>query len=284
MVDQKGDHIHLPDVDSDFGHTLVHYLYTGGYQTLRRKGVAVDDDTVNEYRRAALTYSTASLYKLVGLVAGAKEKMEILGNNLSVFEMLDLVEHTYLKLLECDPWFLDHLESRIKSAFEEDETLFTQPGFLKYIGKNVAFSHVLVKTMVEIYVTKITTMATKPDGKKSSDESKDQTKTKTENGKCSNNGQSMLVFGSGTTCCDIFGSKSIGWTGTSCTTTPFGADASTFSGKVPQCQGTRIFPFSEYREKDPSGGHATDRFQTITALQAHQPWSLEELRLADYSQ
>src|SRR5438034_1497253 len=50
--------IALPEVDEDLGHTLVHYLYTGTYQTLKLQDASVDtmSKRITEYRRNIQLY------------------------------------------------------------------------------------------------------------------------------------------------------------------------------------------------------------------------------------
>ena len=44
-------YIELPELDDDIGHTLVHYLYTGAYQTLKLRRVT-EDVEITEYKEA----------------------------------------------------------------------------------------------------------------------------------------------------------------------------------------------------------------------------------------
>jgi hypothetical protein len=70
--------IELPDLDDDVGHTLVHYLYTGAYRTLKLRGVVQDIEKITEYKKSVLVYSAARTYGLNGLEMLAKTHMEIL--------------------------------------------------------------------------------------------------------------------------------------------------------------------------------------------------------------
>lgn len=84
-----GRTIELPEVDEDIGHTLVHYLYDGTYQTLKPQGAAGPPDSTVEYRRGILAYCTARLYKLNGLVDHAISSIELFGKDLSIFQILE---------------------------------------------------------------------------------------------------------------------------------------------------------------------------------------------------
>lgn len=55
--------IWLTEIDEDVGHTLVHYLYTGEYQTLRES----EHRRHTEYKRSVLVYCAASNLEIVDL-------------------------------------------------------------------------------------------------------------------------------------------------------------------------------------------------------------------------
>jgi nuclear pore complex protein Nup98-Nup96 len=83
----------------------------------------------------------------------------------------------------------------------------------------------------------------------------------------------------------LFGSGTGFGAGASTSTPAFGAGASTsFGGSLPQNNGTASTPFAEHVEKDPASANTQNRYQTISTMQPYQGFSLEELRLADYSQ
>ncbi|EGE86661.2 hypothetical protein BDDG_09608 [Blastomyces dermatitidis ATCC 18188] len=81
-------YITLPDVDEDIGHTLVHFLYTGIYETL---GSAPDPDiscTAREFRKSALVYHIARTYNLPELETLAKKYIEHFEESISIFNIL----------------------------------------------------------------------------------------------------------------------------------------------------------------------------------------------------
>jgi hypothetical protein len=62
-----GEEIYLPDVDEGTGHVLIHYLYTGTYQTLDDIQFSPAEMARVEFKRAVLAYSAAKKYMLHGL-------------------------------------------------------------------------------------------------------------------------------------------------------------------------------------------------------------------------
>jgi hypothetical protein len=149
-----GRTIELPRVDEDIGHTLVHFLFSGEYQTLKPEGASGPLNNALEYRRAILVYYAAREYKLDGLVDHAKRKMEVYSEDLSIFQILDITSDVYSELPDGETWFPDYLKTQIKEAFTLNETIFAQEEFLDQIGKTPAYSKALAKIMVDILTSK----------------------------------------------------------------------------------------------------------------------------------
>jgi hypothetical protein len=143
--------IELPEVDEDIGHTLVHYLYTGSYQTLKPQGVSGPPDNITEYRRAALVYCSARLYQLDDLAKHAIEKMQLFDEGLSIFQILDIAKDVYPKLLDEDLWLPEYLTTKVEIAFTADNTIFSTDLFMSYIGIDATFTKALVKIMDQVY-------------------------------------------------------------------------------------------------------------------------------------
>jgi hypothetical protein len=156
--------IELLDVDGDIGHTLVHYLYTGTYQTLKLQGVSDLSDSTTEYRRACLVYCTARLYELDSLAEHAVQNMKLFEKGLSIFQILKIARDVYPKLLGDEIWFPKYLKTKIEIAFEADITIFAQEQFLNHFGEAASFNKVLVEIIVGILTCKITS-TTKKEGK-----------------------------------------------------------------------------------------------------------------------
>jgi hypothetical protein len=150
-------------VDEDIGHTLVHYLFTGAYQTLKSQGVSGPPDSTTEYRRGILVYCTARLHGLDSLADHAMRYISLFGRELSVFQILDIASDIFPKLLVDEIWFPDHLKTMIEAAFKADETMFSRERFLNHIGAT-AFTKALVKIMVGTYTNRIASMTKKEGG------------------------------------------------------------------------------------------------------------------------
>src|SRR5436189_1070513 len=126
----------LPGVREDIGHVLAHYLYAGTYQTLKPKDVSQDTNDTTEFKRSMLAYRTALTYGLVGLETQAKNNMERFEKRVAFNGILDVVIDACSELPEHQAWFHGYLENHIKTAFKEDEALFTKDCFVDRFTNN----------------------------------------------------------------------------------------------------------------------------------------------------
>jgi hypothetical protein len=153
--------IELPGVDEDIGHTLVHYLYTGSYQTLKPQGISGPPDSLTEYKRAALVYCSARLYQLDDLATHAINNMQLFDKELSIIQILDIARDVYPKLLGDDLLLLEYLKTKVEAAYTADNTIFRTDLFTSYIGIDAAFTKALVKIMDQVYTNQIASMSMK---------------------------------------------------------------------------------------------------------------------------
>ena len=144
--------ISLPDIDDETGHTLVHYLYTGTYQTLKLLNVSGDAKRLCEYKRSVRTYCVARKYGIAGLEVLAKTFIERFKDQVSIVDALETAEEAYRKLPKDDVWFTSYLEDEIRAALKADGAFFTRKTFLGRIGNLHEFDSALVRIMARIYI------------------------------------------------------------------------------------------------------------------------------------
>lgn len=155
-------------MDEDYSQTLVHYLYTGAYQTLRPTDVsAVASDSTTglegsgkarkldrllEYKRSVRLYCTAKTYCLCRLEALCKVQIESFKDSISIWDTLDIAEEVYKKLPINDAkWFSMYLEGKMQAAINEDKHLLTRKKFQGSIGRTTEFDKALIKIIAQIY-------------------------------------------------------------------------------------------------------------------------------------
>ena len=145
----------LEDVDEDIGHTLVHYLYTGAYETLNSEESPSFSRSMTEYKRACLVYCAAKRYELEKLAQHAAKQMELFDKELSLSQILDVARDVHPNMLESETWFPKYLKMKLEIAFEADMTVFTQEQFLNLFDKAASFNKALVSIMAGILTSKI---------------------------------------------------------------------------------------------------------------------------------
>jgi hypothetical protein len=77
-------------VDEDIGHTIIHYLYTGEYQTVRPPSSYEMPRRTLEYTRSVFAYRAAVSHGLDGLAEHAKRYMQIFDKEVSIMEIISL--------------------------------------------------------------------------------------------------------------------------------------------------------------------------------------------------
>ncbi|CAO2655385.1 Nn.00g104490.m01.CDS01 [Neocucurbitaria sp. VM-36] len=152
-----GRNVHLADVDGDTGHVLVHYLYTGAYQTLNDVEYSTTTKEVVEFRRAVLAYIASKTYGLHELRQLAKVEIERFGAELNVFDVIEAIKDDFSKLPGQATWFHRYLELKVQAAFEADHTVFANDEFFDRIN-DVALTKMLARWVLQLYNNKVSTM------------------------------------------------------------------------------------------------------------------------------
>ncbi|MCJ1283178.1 hypothetical protein MMC26_002505 [Xylographa opegraphella] len=136
------------DVHEDASHTLVHYLNTGTYQTLKLPGISGIGQKLADYKTNVLAYCVARIHGLPGLETLAKLHVTSSGTVLPFFDLLDITAAIYNELPAGEQWFVTFLKSTIDAAYKSDRDLFKKDAFLNRIGENRSFNLVLVNSIV----------------------------------------------------------------------------------------------------------------------------------------
>ena len=136
------------DVHEDAGHTLVHFLNTGAYQTLKLPGISGIGQKLADYKTSVLAYCVAKNHGLPVLETLAKHHVTTSGEKLPFFDLLDITATVYGELPAGEQWFVTFLKNTIDAAFKSDRDLFRKDAFLNRIGDNRSFNLVLVNSIV----------------------------------------------------------------------------------------------------------------------------------------
>jgi hypothetical protein len=149
--------IHVPDVDESTGHVLVHFLYTGTYQTLDNMDVSPIDKINIEFKRAISAYLVAHTYELAELQQLAMRKIEQCGISMTIFDIVNAIDKNFSRLLNSTTWFRDYLTSKARRTFQEDYTAFSNHGLFDRIT-DVTISNTLAKCVMGLYNDKVSHM------------------------------------------------------------------------------------------------------------------------------
>ncbi|KAJ4362521.1 hypothetical protein N0V83_010615 [Neocucurbitaria cava] len=152
--DPWGGEKQLPDVDAGTGHVLVHYLYTGMYQTLNDTDYSTTTKAVVEFKRAFLAYMVGERYKLQGLEDLAKNEIELHGADLDAFGVVDAIKDNFSKFPEDITWFHEYLDKKIQSALHASPSVFASYEFLNRI-EDAALLRMLTRNTAQLYTDKV---------------------------------------------------------------------------------------------------------------------------------
>ncbi|KAI4605154.1 hypothetical protein J4E83_010785 [Alternaria metachromatica] len=141
----------LPELDLNTAHTLVHYLYTGKYQSLNT--LASSDKVIPEvYKLGAGVYCAAARYKLPGLAELAQNKLKSLDEEMSIFDILTVArDHAFPLLPEDDLWYPSYVEQSLNNAMADDPEPFRKPDFITTVEGNSRLLQLVWKTVMSNY-------------------------------------------------------------------------------------------------------------------------------------
>jgi hypothetical protein len=146
--------VRLDDVDEDLGHTVMHYLYTGDYQTVKPPSTCELSRRAMEYTRSVLAYRAAVSHGLDGLAEHAMRYMQVFDNDVSIIDTISLGRKIFPRISE-DPWFSEYLTDKITASFQADEGIFQREQFFEGFGESLDFDKFLGKVMAQVYSSKI---------------------------------------------------------------------------------------------------------------------------------
>ncbi|KAL4785325.1 hypothetical protein BJX76DRAFT_356199 [Aspergillus varians] len=151
-----GAAIILDDIDAGIGHTILHFLYKGEYETTTYSGIQSDTSRIEiEYRRSIQVYYAARKYELYTLQTLAQKYIETFSESLSIFQILRGVKMIFSKLSEDEKWFYAHLYSQILSSFEKDEAIFQLDEFYDEIADDLMLSKAVMKMVVGLFAVQL---------------------------------------------------------------------------------------------------------------------------------
>lgn len=150
------------DIHEDIGHTFVHFLYSGSYETIISPLGRGVDCIAREYRRSVLVYEAARTYDIPDLEALARKYIEHFGMALSLFDVLRTIKEVFSKLPEDESWVPLYVKQKLKQSFLIDESIFTGDEFFGILGEDRYFSNTVFKMIIDIYSTRLQLLESQP--------------------------------------------------------------------------------------------------------------------------
>ncbi|KAL7955855.1 hypothetical protein V8C34DRAFT_290384 [Trichoderma compactum] len=148
--------LNFPDVCGDVGHVIIHYLYTGTYESLQPEYSGLIKAFATEFSTSVRAYNAAKTYRLPELAELARHEVERLGGRLQVSHVFDILQQVCPNPDAKDVWLGEFLKNRVKSFLRDGflKPLQSRTAILHKTGiqrRTVPISHVLFKGMLELF-------------------------------------------------------------------------------------------------------------------------------------
>ncbi|KAI3208576.1 hypothetical protein CBS147311_2105 [Penicillium roqueforti] len=140
----------MPNVNEDVGYTVLHFLYTGGYETVSSpldEGVL---DLAREYKRSVLVYYALRTWGLTDLEILAKQKMEHLDKDLPILEILRVVRDVFSRLPADETWLLSYIRGNLQRLPKPEVAGLDLHAFYNILGQDHQFDNAVMKMILEM--------------------------------------------------------------------------------------------------------------------------------------
>ncbi|BCS05445.1 uncharacterized protein AKAW2_81246S [Aspergillus luchuensis] len=142
----------LEEMYADIGHTFIHYLYTGEYQTLAASpNTPPSKARAREFKRSVYAFHMAQRHQIQGLLDHAQRYMHTFVDSVSTLELLKIAREVYATMFSGRKWFEDFVYDQLAAAFKVGEEQFRND-ILKYgVGSDAKFDQSLLDLVLKIY-------------------------------------------------------------------------------------------------------------------------------------
>ena len=158
----------VKNISRSAGHVLAHFLYTGTYRALEWTGPTDGQiETITKLNIAIEVYTTVREFELKGLKELAREQITLLGKDVNVFTIVDIVNKVYPTAKNNDTWFPTFIKSRIKVAFKTPRalTLVNAPTTIipgnSQSNEGISLAKILLQGTLKVYRQKVRALATR---------------------------------------------------------------------------------------------------------------------------
>ncbi|CAI7576946.1 unnamed protein product [Penicillium discolor] len=140
----------MPNVDEDVGHTVLHFLYTGGYETVLSPLDEGASDLAREYKRSVLVYYASRTWGLTDLEILAKQKMEHLDEDLPILEILRVMRDVFSSLPADETWLPSYIRGNLQRSPKPEDPGLDLHEFYNILGQDHQFDNAVMKMILEM--------------------------------------------------------------------------------------------------------------------------------------
>lgn len=127
--------VDLSDVNGDTAHTIVHFLYTGQYQTLPNgEEETASNHSKADFKKAIATFIAAKKYGLITLKELAKDTISECAESITVTQAAHGIGKETLTALQEDAgWLQDLVLHKVEQTFNDNDEIFSSASFFSGI-------------------------------------------------------------------------------------------------------------------------------------------------------
>ncbi|KAI2702043.1 hypothetical protein DTO012A7_1006 [Penicillium roqueforti] len=140
----------MPNVNEDIGYTVLHFLYTGGYETVSSPLDEGVSDLAREYKRSVLVYYALRTWGLTDLEILAKQKMEHLDKDLPILEILRVVRDVFSRLPADETWLPSYIRGNLQRLPKPEVAGLDLHAFYNILGQDHQFDNAVMKMILEM--------------------------------------------------------------------------------------------------------------------------------------
>ncbi|KAH8430988.1 uncharacterized protein LDX57_008650 [Aspergillus melleus] len=137
---------------------MVHFLYTGGYETVNSPLNEGTSDISREYKKSVLIYHASKTYGLLELENLAKQKMKQLDEEVPILEVLQITRDIFPSLPAGEAWLPSYIEEKLQRLLAPEDLALGLREFYNILVRDHQFDIVVMKMIFEILSNRLLSM------------------------------------------------------------------------------------------------------------------------------
>lgn len=132
-------------IHEEIGHSFVHFLYTGSYETTNDLLEHGETYEMREYRRSVLVWDAARTYELPALEALARKEIEKFSEVIAIADILKITQEVFY-----ESQVPAYIEDSLKLSFWYNKRDFDIDEMYETLGYDHRFDISVTKMMLQI--------------------------------------------------------------------------------------------------------------------------------------